>query len=371
MSFPFPLTPLPSPSTPSPPLPGLLNGTGLPSGPIPLTPLPPIPFAPNPGVTPVLPGVTDFGPGSASNFIGVQGQKATDPGNALNYINPPTDRRLNSILQKTGSPLRQGIIQQTDDVVAAAGTTVQSDGTSISQPYPYACRFMFNPPDFTVGYGINTNVLPLGQMTPAQLQGKAFYAGQTSISFSLLFDRTYEIAYGPGGTYNADLRKIGVYADIAALEAVVGVRSVSTTNPGANDQSGATASVLKTSGGSTLLGNMSMVPVYILFGGGSGPGGDSVGMGFAAYITSMTVNYGLFSSSMVPTRASVQIGATQLVGENLQTLFDKGGTLPKRLGQAGRVSTVYGGNYATGDVPSNYTEGTFPALPQYDGTLLL
>jgi hypothetical protein len=300
---------------------------------------------------------------SSNNLLGAQGQKLTDPGNALNYINPPTDRRLNSILDKISSPLRQGIIQQTDDLVTPGGASA-SDGTSLNQPYPYACRFMFNPPDFEVGYNVNTDVLPLGQMTPAQTAGKSFYAGQTSISFSLLFDRTYEVAYGPGGSYQDDLRKIGVYADVAALEAVVGVRSVSTA-------SGSNAGVLKDGSGKTLLGNMTLVPVYIVFGGGIDrvTGDVTVGMGFVAFITSMRVSYGLFSSSMVPTRASVVIGATQLVGQDVQTLFDKGGTLPKRLAQAGRVSTVYGGNYAPGAVPSNYTEGTFPTLPQSDGTL--
>lgn len=299
---------------------------------------------------------------ASSSFIGLQGQKFGAATNALNYINPLPDRRLNSILGKTGSPLKQGIIQQTDANVSNAGTAA---GLASIQNYPFACRFMFNPPDVSVGYGINNDILPYEQMTTAQLQAKSFYPGMTTISFSLLFDRTYEVAYGTPGAYLGDLSKIGVYADIAALESVVGVRSLAaktasyTLDTSGNPVASGAAKTIttKSSSGKDLIGNMVLTPVYIIFGGGQ----DNAGLSFAAYITSMQVSYALFSQNMIPTRASVQIGATQLVGEDP---YPSNGTLPERLAASGRVSTVYGGNFAPGDLTAlGYDQGTFPPLP--------
>lgn len=322
----------------------------------------------------------DTGPGgvdiaTVTTFIGLQGQKNSDGNNALNYINPPTDPRLNSILARTGSPLVHGIIQQTDDLVTGGS---DPGGKAITpQPYPYACRFMFNPPQVDISYSINPNVLPSSQLTASQLQATAFYPGSTSISFSLLFDRTYEVAYGKMTPFDADLQKIGVYADVAALEAVVGVRSAraqpqfdatgakgaaSAPLPGFNDVTGA------------ILGNMVMTPVYIIFGGGKGVGDGTqgtAGLAFVATITGMSVTYGLFSQNMIPTRAGVQINATTLVGRDVSDINKKGGTMPNRLGQSNRVTTSNGGNYAPGQAPFSVIggdgSGTTQGIPIFPG----
>ena len=93
-----------------------------------------------------------------------------------NYVNQPVDSRLSSIIKKYNSPLITGIIQQTDDSV------------SVNQKYPFACQFLFNPGAIDVGYSIAEGITPPGSLTTDQIKGLGIYAGQTSISFSLLFE---------------------------------------------------------------------------------------------------------------------------------------------------------------------------------------
>ncbi len=242
--------------------------------------------------------------------IGVQGQFN---GSDINeYVNPPADSRLNSILSKLGSPLQQGIIQQTDDAIFAP------------QKYPYACRFMFNPTTVTVEYSAQEDIYPASALTPAQLAGTAVTPGTTGLSFSLLFDRTYEVAYG--ARYKGGLaRDIGVYRDIAALESVVGARFNFS---------------LRANG---VIQPMQLIPCYFIFGGGAG----KVGLSFIGAITGMKVTYATFSERMVPMRASVDIGVQQTLGGDLANLRNRGGTILQR--QAER-RTPGGGRSTRGGV---------------------
>lgn len=236
--------------------------------------------------------------------LGLQGKFSPD--DISEYINPPADARLNSIIQKTGSPLRQGIIQQQDDAI----------DKSHGQKFPYACRFMFNPPGIQVSYAADLSQLTPNTQTPAQTAGSYIGPGQTNFSFNLLFDRTYEVAYGPtiSPTIAADLRNIGVYRDIGALESIVNARNNFAANP------------------SDIMQNMSLVPVYIIFGGGNGGqnGAPVAGLSYSAYITSMEVTYSLFSSKMVPTRAGVALGCTLRLGSSALDINTSGGTLVDR-----------------------------------------
>lgn len=247
--------------------------------------------------------------------VGLQGQ--FDPRDLNEYINPPPDPRLNSILKKVKSPLRHGIIQQADTEVAG------------DQQLPFACRFMFNPGVLSVRYGVNPTAVEEVDKTADEAAGLMTIPGSTSLGFSLLFDRTYEVAYGPTQTNRAPMTKLGVYRDIAALECVVGARNrFATTDAGA-------------------IQNMTFKPVYIIFGGGDGNGG-TLGMSFIAGITSISVNYALFSANMVPTRCSVDIEATVLLGRSLIELRDSGGTLIDRAHGKDRVTTASGKNLARG-----------------------
>lgn len=268
--------------------------------------------------------------------LGVQGAVRASSGDINEYINPAPDPRLNSILSKTGSPLKHGIIQQMDDWVSSQA----------GQQYPFACRFHFNPATIGVRYETDTSALPAGQLTSEQLKGTASMAGATSIAFSLFFDRTYEVAYGPTQTNKRDLRKIGVYRDIMALECIVGARELFAST---------------TAGEEALLGNMRMVPVHAIFGGGNGgrAGQAVAGLAFTGFITGMSVTYTLFSASMVPTRATVELSMAQIVGQGALDFQQGGGTVIDRAHAPGRSTTTSGGNVATSAPPSRYgTPGT-------------
>jgi hypothetical protein len=257
---------------------------------------------------------------------GLQSLIPPNPTDPSEYINPKVDPRLNSILAKRDSPLQLGMIQQTDDVI--------QPGSGSPQKYPYACRFMFNPNVITVSYQVAEGVTPPSQLTADQLAATAIYPGQTSIGFSLLFDRTYEVAYGPSPYNPRDLRKIGVYRDINALEAVVGARYSSgvATNSGSTDlevEKGASRGAGADVSGA-LTGNMLMIPVHIIFGGGRLAGGNA-GMAYVGTITSLVVNYTLFSQNMVPMRAVVDIGMQQIIGRSPRDILKGGGDLVQRV----------------------------------------
>lgn len=227
--------------------------------------------------------------------IGLQGRLNVNDLNG--YVNPPADPRLNSIIKKMGSPLRQGIIQQTNDAFVPP------------QRYPYACRFLFNPTTISVNYGgPDENILDPSKLTPEESAALASVPGKTTLGFSLFFDRTYEVAYGPSATLPRNLRNIGVYADIGALENVVGARFNFGDDP------------------KTVIQPMGLRPAYIIFGGGS----DNVGLSFIGAITSMDVTYTTFSERMVPIRAAVNIGVTQMLGRDIGELRAQGGTLLQR-----------------------------------------
>lgn len=270
--------------------------------------------------------MVDSGPGTVvvpKGPLGLQGY-ASNAVDLNDYINRAPDPRLNSILSKTNSPLRLGLIQQTDDVAAANG-----------QLWPYATRFMFNPAVINVTYNVATGVLPPNQLTTDQVAAAGIYPGATSIGFSLFFDRTYEVAYGPGQRNPTDLRKIGVYHDIHSLENVVGV-----SNKGSYTGDQIVGADGKPTGKpEDLLGNMLMIPVYVIFGGGAG-----VGLAYVGFLTSMNVTYTLFSQNMVPTRATVDLQMTQLIGHGNQDFQRGGGTLIDRAHTAGRTTTSSGKN---------------------------
>lgn len=274
----------------------------------------------------------------AGGGLGLQSLVPVSSTDYSEYINPKVDPRLNSILAKRNSPLQLGIIQQTDDIL--------QPGSGSPQKYPYACRFMFNPNVINVSYSVAEGVTPPSQLTADQLAATAIYPGQTAIGFSLLFDRTYEVAYGPSQYNPRDLTKIGVYRDIAALEAVVGARySVGGTpaSGGSTDlevEKGAAANAAPGTSAS-LTGNMLMIPVYLIFGGGR-IGGGNAGMSFVGMISSMNVSYTLFSQNMVPMRAVVDISVQQLIGRLPKDIEKGGGTILQRANRSSQFWAAEG-----------------------------
>lgn len=259
---------------------------------------------------------------AGSGAPGMQGLlstgKANDPNN---YVNRPPDYRLNDIVSRHASDLVSGIIQRVDKG---------------NKPFPYACRFLFNPSVVTTQYSVAEGVTPGGELTVDQAKGIAVYPGQTGVGFSLLFDRTFEVAYD-----NDIYSKVGCYADIFALEQVTGITQ--DIQAGTTDDNGVFTQLnsgkdgksnpsLTPNAPNTVQGNMLMIPVYLIFGGGKGvknAAGPVPGLTYVGYITSMTVNWGLFSENMVPIRCSVDLSFQQLIGKQAAD-FTKDGSVLNR-----------------------------------------
>ena len=243
------------------------------------------------------------GGGSSGGSSGsVQSQVQTQWNKRSSYVNPPQDSRMNSILKKYGVKLTQGIMQQHDSWL---------QGASTPQKYPYAVRFLYNPSNIRHSIAVNSDVVPQYQLSPAGAAAVAIGVGSGSIAFRLLFDRTYEIAYGPNSSSPQDLRKVGVYADIAFLERVMGVVSPQ-TDPLGNQ----------------IFQAAQTVPVNFLFGGGYGIAGGVVGLKYVGYINSADITYTQFSENMVPQRCEVDISVTLMVG--LDDVASSGGSLLSR-----------------------------------------
>jgi len=135
----------------------------------------------------------------------------------------------------------------------------------------YYLFFLWNPNQIQVSMSMDPTQLP-----PIQLAGSIPLAPNSltgqSVSWSLIFDRTYDIAYSPNPEQNR-----GVLRDVAALYNLVGTFQ---------------------SDGSTPY----LVPVEVVFGRTS----DAV-WGFTGYITSFDITYGIFKHNMIPARCEVQI----------------------------------------------------------------
>ena len=225
--------------------------------------------------------------GGGSGSVQSQIQTAWD--NPSSYVNPPQDVRMNSILKKYNVKLTQGIMQQHDYWLSASGSNPQK--------LPYAVRFLYNPSNITHSLAVSSDVVPQYKLDPAGAAAVALGTGSGSLAFRLLFDRTYEIAYGPSSSSPQDLRKVGVYADIAYLERVMGVVSSQTD-----------------AFGHQIFQPAQAVPVNFLFGGGYGIAGGVVGLKYTGYIDSADITYTQFSENMVPQRCEVDISATLMIG---------------------------------------------------------
>lgn len=221
--------------------------------------------------------------------------KAEADGKEWGYENPPFDPRIMSWKTGVADPsggafkikgsagLQQGYFEQDKNYWKATGQT-----------RGYKCRFLYNPSTISVDYQLNTNILPTVAQTTGQLAASALLSNMQSITFNLLFDRTYEVGSLSVDKVSAqDQKRLsqGVYADVAALERVCAIYRTT---------------------GSTLGGQgpMLMVPATVVFGK---MGLSAKPLSWYGYIAAMGVDYTHFGSNMTPMRATVAITFAQLV----------------------------------------------------------
>ena len=205
---------------------------------------------------------------------------ATARQQARGFENPPFDTRIRRYMPGIQGPTSTGYIEQADFMASALGLV-----------RPYKVRFLYNPESLSVGYAANDAVLPPEVQSSEMNAAQALISNMQSIGFSLFFDRTYELNspnVPMSDVYKKQLEQ-GVYADIAALERVVGIY----------DGQGP---ILK-------------MPMRLYF--GPRYAGPAVQKGrplaYFGYINSLSVVYSLFTKDMVPVRAQVSVGFTQMM----------------------------------------------------------
>lgn len=167
-------------------------------------------------------------------------------------------------------------------------------GREANNGIKYKVNFLYNPSTITESRSIDLNnqVLPDYARVPGD-SGDYQTTLNTTISFALLFDRTFEMW---DSKYQLDERGIyGVSVDTNAFYNLLGINQ-KVPVPGIRDGKGYNKVVQ---------GPMAAVPIDLYFGYGS-PGG----LHYFGIVTSMGITYSHFSQQMVPVRCAVDIGFT-------------------------------------------------------------
>ena len=138
----------------------------------------------------------------------------------------------------------------------------------------YTMYFLYNPNQIQAAFVANPNVVPPFYTYDNAQAPKVpnFTTGQT-VSWTLLFDRTYDLMYGPDPGGNR-----GVLKDTGALYLLLGA--------------------FESEGGVPY-----SAPVQAIF----GQTNNGEIWGFTGYVTSASITYGIFKYNMIPSRAEVQI----------------------------------------------------------------
>lgn len=181
------------------------------------------------------------------------------------------------------------------------GRIINKYDSSVNVAYNpiYCLNFLYNPDSIEIDYSIDTS-----NATPIQPQyrnpndtANLPIPLANSLSFSLLFDRTFEVwqnqatAGTPGVT-------AGVYDDVKILYGLIGV-TAQVDSPVFNSSGQQQTQQV------TVTGPMQMNECYFYFGG-------QASLSFYGIIMSASVTYTHWSIDMVPTRCTIALGVNLL-----------------------------------------------------------
>jgi hypothetical protein len=185
-----------------------------------------------------------------------------------------------------------------------------------------ALNFLFNPTTITASYNMDASDVSAALLyrQPGDTTS-AIFAMNQMISFSLLFDRTFEL----WGSYDGNSSPknnsssspavsnpsiTGVNADVMALMQLTGMmltaqqNAQSSASGGGANPGGAPANVAPISG---TQGVMTLIPTWLFLGALTG------GLNYYGYVSDWTVTYTHFTQYMVPMRCAVNIDFALLV----------------------------------------------------------
>ena len=167
----------------------------------------------------------------------------------------------------------------------------------------YQVNFLYNPSTISESRSIDMN----NDALPAQYRyqgdpGQYKMVLNTTVGFSLLFDRTFEL--WDSSYLNTDAGKYGVRADVEALYNLLGI-NYSASNTAAN--TGAGTGGPSNMANVTVQGAMMVRPCHRYFGAT-----DQWSLSYYGFITNFNVTWTHFTSAMVPQRCAVDIAFNAL-----------------------------------------------------------
>lgn len=211
------------------------------------------------------------------------GHQNTAPGQGF-LSNPAFDVRIRNIRSFDGTPMSSFVRGQiyTDKPIGK---------------YYYGLNFLYNPTTVSVNHALDQNAItdPNAKNTNDPTTG--LIGLQQSVSFSLLFDRTFEVwdkaKYG-----QSEVGQRGVQMDVLAAYRMLGITNKPTT--------AADGSITSDINGTQFfrpVGPMIQTAVRATFGSS---------MTYFGFIDSLNLSYVHWASNMVPTRCQMDINLTLL-----------------------------------------------------------
>jgi hypothetical protein len=233
---------------------------------------------------------------------------------------PPFDPRLQHGSQNPlgigTAAFDRGFMVWDTSLTATAGYSA-SDPPSVS--------FLFNPSTVQASYSLSDSTAQAAMIYGVASGGNSIpYVGlQQQMNFTIMFDRTYEVQWPPGGIAQyagQDVVEMGCEVDVRQIKQFTGQFSASAGNSGFyTSSSGTTAGATALGTGQTITqatgigigpqqGIMLMMPSFCYF-GSSIAGGTSQ---YYGYVDSWNVQYTHYTNLMVPIRCVVDIEYTLL-----------------------------------------------------------
>ncbi len=227
-------------------------------------------------------------------------------------------RRANDMAAPSGNVLNHGYMLSASE----------SEASPVSPQPRYMLHFLYNPSTITLAYSAQAARTPLPPVYRPENMGVPMVGTGGSLSWNLLYDRTYEVNDPTHPAYD-----MGVQYDIAVLQGLVGITTPMTPVAGADsegswldrslDLDGTTAATPRTD----VLGIMQQLPVWATFGlkrnfteKGRYASAMSV-MKYFGYVGSLSITYTHWTQSMVPVRCAISLGMTLMANDGFSVPF--------------------------------------------------
>jgi hypothetical protein len=253
-------------------------------------------------------------------------KKKAQPKIQPTYKQPPFDIRMTNLSR----PLLGQHAQQIRRGFMVWDKSLPPPGNSYDKSDPAMVKFLFNPSTISTSYAVTDGSAQaaLNYSSTQGLNGGALLLPlQQQTSFSLMFDRTYELNDSAVLEGNPHIQNYGVDVDIAALRQYTGMYAqvysgnsdffAFNSSPVAQTTGQKSGVTTQTNGinqplGDLAQGFMQVTIGYLYFGGANvnnaAAGGDNtVGITYYGYIDSWSVEYTHFTQNMVPMRCVVDI----------------------------------------------------------------